>query len=123
MPCMATIVGDINRLKIRVFVEEMPQHSLYQVDLMVYPSAAESLMMEIAKKKRSHLVVLLLMPQHYVGNSRHLNGSQAMRIRQLKKLGYKVMLVDAVTAGKLFVMPGKLQEYLQRQYDKALADK
>lgn len=123
LPFMATIVGDINRIRNRVFIEEMPQHALYQVDLMVYPSAAESLMMEISKQKRSHLLVLIQLPQHYVGNKKHLNGRQAMRIRQFKKLGYKVMLVDAVTVRKLLVMPAKLQEYLQQSYDKALVDK
>ena len=49
----------------------------------------------------------------------HLMGSQTMRIRLLKMMGFKVMTVKLQLASQLLVHPRKLREYLQEQYREA----
>ena len=49
-----------------------------------------------------------------------LLGHQAMRERQLKKLGYKVMHVNYSEVNKLLVVPSRLNNYLKSKYDEAL---
>ena len=49
-----------------------------------------------------------------------LLGQQAMRERQLKKLGYKVMHVNYSEVNKLLVVPSRLSDYLKSKYDEAL---
>ena len=46
-------------------------------------------------------------------------GSQTMRIRLLKMMGFKVMTVKLQLASQLLVHPRKLREYLQEQYREA----
>ena len=50
----------------------------------------------------------------------HLLGQQAMRERQLKKLGYKVMHVNLSKVNKLLVVPSTLRNYLKTKYDEAI---
>ena len=49
----------------------------------------------------------------------HLMGSQTMRVRLLKMMGFKVMTVKLQLASQLLIHPGKLREYLQEQYREA----
>ena len=42
-----------------------------------------------------------------------------MRIRQLRKMGFKVMVVDYSQASRLQVHPKQLREYLQECYMEA----
>ena len=46
-------------------------------------------------------------------------GSQTMRIRLLKMMGFKVMTMKLQLASQLLVHPRKLREYLQEQYREA----
>ena len=43
-----------------------------------------------------------------------------MRVRQLKLMGFHVMTVKMEEASPLLMHPGKLREYLQRQYRTAM---
>lgn len=46
-------------------------------------------------------------------------GSQTMRVRLLKMMGFKVMMVKLQLASQLLIHPRKLREYLQEQYREA----
>jgi len=129
MHSLGSIIGDVKRIGMAVDVPGMCKNSLYTVDLLilpsdlvVYASVAESMlkMGRIATKNQHLTAVLIHTPEHYERNQVHLLGQQAMRERQLKKLGYKVMHVNYSEVNKLLVVPSALNEYLKKQYDKAL---
>jgi len=120
MDPMADVVGDITRLGKKVVLSSLPLHPLYVVDLMVYPSHAASLLkFGFNTNNNSNVAVLVLMPEHYDQSGEHLVGSQAMRIRQLTIMGFKVMCVNMQMANKLMMHPKKLREYLQKLYTEA----
>ena len=116
-------------LGMHVEVPGMCRNSLYVVDflilpsdLMIYASVAESMLKlgKLATKNQHLTAVLVHTPEHYEQSQTHLLGHQAMRARQLKKLGYKVMHVNYSEVNKLIVVPSRLNEYLQKKYDEAL---
>ena len=54
--------------------------------------------------------------EHYDRTQTHLTGPQAMRMRHLKKMGFKVMELNYQEIGKLRKDPLKLREYLYKKY-------
>jgi len=121
---LADVVGDISRLGQSVVLSNLPLHPLYIVDLMVYPTHAASLVrFGIHTNNSSNVAVLVLTPEHYDRSGEHLVGSQAMRIRHLTLMGFKVMCVIMQMANKLMMHPKKLREYLQKLYMEACKTK
>jgi len=121
---MADVVGDITRLGQSVVLSNLPLHPLYIVDLMVYPTHAASLVrFGIHTNNSSNVAVLVLTPEHYDRSGDHLIGSQAMRIRHLTLMGFKVMCINMLMANKLMMHPKKLREYLQKLYLEACKTK
>jgi len=117
---LADIVGDMSRLGRSVVLSSLPLHHLYKADIMIYPSQAASLLRFGFKTNNSANVALLVMvPDHYDRTGENLLGPQVMRIRQLKLMGFKVMVVNYATASKLQVHPKQLREYLQDCYTAA----
>ena len=57
---------------------------------------------------------------HLFRSGKHLMGSQTMRVRLLKMMGFKVMTVKLQLASQLLLHPRKLREYLQEQYREAI---
>ena len=51
-------------------------------------------------------------PDHYDHTGRHLLGMQAMRVRHLKKVGFKVVQVEYSKIMRAQKVPGKLREVL-----------
>merc|ERR1712128_9695 len=117
MDPMADVVGDITRVGKSVVLSSLPLHPLYVVDLMVYPTHAASLLkFGINTKNNGIVAVLILAPEHYDHSGDYLVGSQAMRIRQLSVMGFKVMCVNMQMANKLMMHPKQLREYFQKLY-------
>eukprot|EP00092_Neocalanus_flemingeri_P083580 GFUD01104916.1.p1 GENE.GFUD01104916.1~~GFUD01104916.1.p1 ORF type:complete len:670 (-),score=227.02 GFUD01104916.1:82-2091(-) len=117
---MADVVGDFSRLGKSVVLSSLPLHPLYIVDLMVYPTHAASLLrFGFRTNNSNNVAVLVLTPEHYDQTGEHLVGSQAMRVRQLTIMGFKVMCVNMQMANKLMMHPKKLREYLQKLYTDA----
>jgi len=120
MDPLADVVGDITRLGKRVILSSLPLHPLYVVDLMVYPTHAASLLQfGFNTNNSSNVAVLVMTPEHYDRSGEHLVGSQAMRVRQLTIMGFKVMCVNMQMANKLMMHPKQLREYLQKLYTEA----
>jgi len=114
---LADVVGDITRIGKSVVLSSLPLHPLYIVDMMVYPTHAASLLrFGINTKNNGNVAVLILTPEHYDRTGEHLVGSQAMKVRQLRIMGFKVMLVNMQTVNKLMMHPKQLREYLQTLY-------
>ena len=117
---MADVVGDITRVGKSVVLSSLPLHPLYVVDMMVYPTHAASLLkFGVNTKNNGNVAVLILAPEHYDHSGDHLVGSQAMRVRQLSVMGFKVMCVNMQMANKLMMHPKQLREYLQKLYTAA----
>lgn len=73
-----------------------------------------------SRENAKNIIVLIHPPEHYDITGSHLVGRQAMRVRQMKKLGFKVMEVDYSIAKKLLMVPHKLTSYLSEQFDAAV---
>jgi Xaa-Pro dipeptidase len=118
---LADVVGDVTRLGRLVVLTALPLHPLYVVELMVYPSHSASLLrFGRSTNNSSNTAVLILAPGHYDRSGKNLVGSQVMRVRHLKLMGFKVMLVKLSQASQLLMHPKELREYLQQQYQEAL---
>jgi len=121
---LSDVVGDISRLGKQVVLASLPLHPLYIVDIMIYPSHAASLLrFGFRTNNSSNVAVLVMTPEHYDRTGHHLLGPQALRIRHLKLMGFKVMLVNMNTANKLMMNPANLKEYLQKLYLDTLSAK
>jgi len=120
-PLADVIGGDVTRLGRLVVLSSLPLHPLFIVDLMIYPSHAASLnRFGFKTNNSSNTAVLILTPEDYDRSGKHLMGSQTMRVRLLKMMGFKVMTVKLQLASQLLLHPRKLREYLQEQYREAI---
>jgi len=119
---LADIIGDISRLGKSVVLSNLPLHPAYVVDVMIYPSRTASLAKFGLRTNNNSLntALLILAQESYDRTGKHLLGPQAMRIRHLKLMGFKIMIVNMNTANKLMVNPSGLKNYLQKQYLEAL---
>jgi hypothetical protein len=118
---LGNVVGDVQRIGRAVVLSQLPLNPLYIADMMVYPSVAASLMkFGLATKNNRQTTIVLIHPEeHYDLEKSNLVGRQSMRVRHLKKMGFRVMEIDYSLAKRLIVMPAKLREYLGQEYDKA----
>ena len=64
------------------------------------------------------IAVLIHTPDHYDHSGSHLLGMQAMRVRHLKKVGFKVMEVEYAKIMRAQKVPGKLREVLATELQK-----
>ena len=115
---MADVVGDIKRIGKSVVLTSLPLNPIYVVELMVYPSVAASLMRFGFRSNNNTAIttVVIHTPEHYVRTGSHLIGQQAMRIRHLKKMGFRVMELNYDEVYKLRKDPKRLREHLSRKY-------
>ena len=68
------------------------------------------------------VAVLIHKPDHYLrGDRTKLKGVQAMRVRQLKRMGFKVMQLDSGDIGRRRMCPETLNELLKEKYYEALS--
>ena len=108
---------DISRIGKSTILASLPLHPLYLVDLMIYPTHAASLLkFGFNTNNSNNIAVLIHTPEHYDRAGEHLIGSQAMRVRHLNLMGFKVMCINMQTANKLIMHPKQLREYLQKLY-------
>ena len=111
------MVGDIRRISQSVVLSSLPLHPLYLVDMMIYPSHAASLTrFGFQTNNTSNVAVLINTPEHYDRSGQHLVGSQAMRVRQLNVMGFRVMNINMAKVNKLMMHPNKLRDHLQSLY-------
>lgn len=115
---MADVVGDIKRIGKSVVLASLPLNPIYVVELMVYPSVAASLLRFGFRSNNNKAIttVVIHIPEHYDRKGSHLIGQQAMRIRHLKKMGFRVMELNYDEVYKLRKDPKMLREHLSRKY-------
>jgi len=117
-------VGDIKRVGKQVVLASLPLNPLYVVDLMVYPSVAASLMrFGFRSNNNKDIITVIIHPQeHYDRTGKHLIGQQAMRLRHLKKMGFRIIELDYDECYKLRKHPNKLREHLSKKYYRVIKE-
>lgn len=114
---MADVVGDVKRIGKSVVLSSLPLNPIYIVDIMIYPSVAASLLRFGLRTNNNQITAIVIHPpEHYNRTQEHLIGPQAMRIRHLKKMGFKVMELNYQEISKLRKDPLKLREHLYKKY-------
>ena len=119
---LGNIIGDVKRIDTNVLLSGMVNHRIYVADLIIYSSVGASLLRfgtSTFQKNSQVTVILIHPPNHYVQAENILIGREVMRIRQMKKMGFRVMNVQYTRVNKLLPIPLKLQEYLQDEYKNA----
>ena len=122
---MADIVGDIKRIGKSVVLSSLPLNPIYVVDMMIYPSVAASLLRFGFRSNNNKDITTIVIhpPEHYDRTGKNLIGHQAMRIRHLKKMGFRIMELKYSDLYKLKKEPRKLREHLSSKYYEALRNK
>jgi len=117
---LSEVVGDMRKLSTSTVLSNLPLHPLYVVDMMIYPSHAASLSrFGINTNNSSNVAVLVHPPEHYDMTGEHLIGSQAMRVRHLAHMGFKVMSINMSRVNKLLMKPEKLKQFIKTAYNDA----
>jgi len=115
---LGDVLGDVKRVNICQSLMSLPS-SIYVCDLLIYPSAAASLLRFGLRTDNSQCIAVLIhTPDHYDHSGSHLLGMQAMRVRHLKKVGFKVMEVEYAKIMRAQKVPGKLREVLATELQK-----
>lgn len=121
---LADVIGDVKRIGKRVVLSSLPLNPLYIIDLMIYPSVGASVLRFGFRTNNSQNIAILLHPrEHYDQSGEHLVGMQAMRKRQLVRMGFKVMEFRVDALSKLKVNPRQLHEVLSQAYAKVMNEK
>jgi len=114
---MGEILGDYSRIGTQVLLSSLPLHPSFCVDVMIYPTRAESLLRFGFKTENSSNIALLIhLPEHFDRKRKHLIGSQVMRIRHLRTMGFRVMTVEYNKVAYLTVNKKYLKDYLEERY-------
>lgn len=113
---LGEVIGDVNRIELYVKLPQLP----LTVDMMIYPSRAASFLKFGFSQENSRCVAVLIhTTEHYDQSGQHLTGLQAMRVRNLKTLGFKVMQLKHKTVSRLRQDPTNLGKVLLESYEKA----
>ena len=92
--------------------------------MVIYPSSGASLTrLGFNTNNSSSVAVLVHPPEHYDRFGEHLVGSQAMRVRQLTAMGFRVMSSNMSQVNRLVMHPDKLRDHLQELYKKVITAK
>ncbi|XP_058805651.1 FAST kinase domain-containing protein 5, mitochondrial isoform X1 [Phymastichus coffea] len=118
---LARFANEDEAISERVLVDELSNSQLYLVHAVIHKRAAASAPLSrldrFSANRRGTTAVLLLLPEHYCWNSTELTGQQAMKVRHLTKLGFRVALLDCRTLLALRERPAEaLREYLTRSF-------
>lgn len=102
-------------------LQHLPVHELYLVDAIFHPCGMGNIFsLNTMKERNINIAVLVLLPEFFNSTGEHLIGSQAMRIRHLRRLGLRVVTLRFDTLYKLKVHPAALEKYLVERMKQAL---
>lgn len=102
-------------------LQHLPVNELYLVDAIFHPCGMGNIFsLNTMKERNINIAVLILLPEYFNSTGEHLIGSQAMRIRHLRRLGMRVVTLRFDTLYKLKVHPAELNKYLVERMHQAL---
>jgi len=114
---LGELLEDYSRIGHQVVLSSLPLHASFIVDLMIYATRSEALLrFGFKTENSSNIAVLIHLPEHYDRNKSNLIGSQVMKIRHLRTMGFRVMTVDYEAANKIRGNANQLKEYVEQRY-------
>ncbi|XP_076645738.1 FAST kinase domain-containing protein 3, mitochondrial-like isoform X1 [Halictus rubicundus] len=115
---LASLVGGEQRLSKNVILNRLPTISFYILDILIHPFVESSPVLHLSgQQKNTNTAVLIYLPEYYCRNTRRLIGSQIMRKRHIRKLGFRVMTLDYVILQEVWSESDKLSSYLLKSLD------
>lgn len=110
------IAGDETSFTLSTQPKQMPYHTLYTIDILFHP-AGWNLLLSLNKlrDRNTFVAALIHLPEDYDSSQQHLTGSQQMRIRHLRKIGFKVVSLKYSTLAKLAIHRKELYNYYVQQ--------
>ncbi|XP_076548608.1 uncharacterized protein LOC143306101 isoform X1 [Osmia lignaria lignaria] len=111
---LASLIGGDKKLSKNVILNQLPVINFYVLDIVIHPRIVSSSVFHLnsGQKKNINTAVLIYLPEYYCRNTRFLIGPQIMRKRQIKKLGFRVMVLDYTTLQEVWNQCDKLSSYL-----------
>ncbi|XP_076387316.1 uncharacterized protein LOC100883245 isoform X1 [Megachile rotundata] len=111
---LASLIGGDKKLSKNVILNQLPIINFYVLDILIHPHVVSNSVfhLNLEQKKNVNTAVLIYLPEYYCRNTRHVIGPQIMRKRQIKKLGFRVMILDYITLQELWNQSNKLSTYL-----------
>ena len=110
---LSDIAGDSQRVILSVPLKGFPSADLYKIDAVIEKVTQDSDTSEV-----SHLYALLIHPpEHYNITQTNLIGSQAMKVRHLKREGYRVVHLNLDALNSYYKNPKKVKSYIIRQIE------
>lgn len=118
---LVKLAGDKEKLSKQVTLNKLLTPKLYMLDALIHkkPKSEPILELDLTEEKNENTAVLIMLPHYYCWNSTELIGQQAMKIRHLRKMGFRVMLLDFQNLQSLHSQPDKLEKYLNHTFKTA----
>lgn len=113
---ISKVAGGDDQFSKSVILSNVPFNELFIVDILLHPPGLGNVFnFNTKKNKNIHVAVLVHLPEHLDSSGEYLNGLQSMRIRNLRKLGMKVVTLNYSTILKLKMHPKELVNYLVKR--------
>lgn len=120
-PYMEKIAGGSDRSTNSVIIGKLPTNNMYIIDILIHPPGlAKFFQYSVLKDKNVNIAILILLPEYFDHKGEHLCGSQVMRIRHFRRLGFKVVTFKYGEVSKRLLLPNQLEEYLSERIKCAL---
>lgn len=115
------IAGGDTSFTLTTIPNQLPYNSLYTIDILFHPAGWNLLRSYNKLRDRNIFVAALIhLPEHYDASQTYLLGEQQMRIRHLRKIGFKVVSLQYSMLAKLCIHRKELHDYYVEQMRKAL---
>ncbi|XP_063703123.1 FAST kinase domain-containing protein 3, mitochondrial-like [Culicoides brevitarsis] len=118
---LADIAGGPECFSKSVVLYQLPVNELYIIDALFHPKGMGNMWnFNIRKERNIHVAVLVHIPEYYDSTGEYLIGPQVMRIRQMRKMGMRVVTLQYDTLARLKMYPKDLRKYLVNRMREAL---
>ncbi|XP_043278043.1 uncharacterized protein [Venturia canescens] len=113
---LSKISGGDDKLSRAVMIGQLSMIDLYTLDILIHPRSINTSIFPITNDNENiKTAVLIHLPEHYCHNTNNLIGPQEMRIRHLKKLGFRVVALNYMTILALRNSPKGISDYITRK--------
>lgn len=115
------IAGGEKSFTLTTIPNQLPYSALYTIDILFHPAGWNLLLSYNKLRDRNTFVAALIhLPEHYDSSQTYLLGEQQMRVRHLRRIGFKVVSLQYSILAKLCRHRKELHEYYVEQMRKVL---
>lgn len=119
MDILTVIAGGKTSYSTCCMPHQLPQCSLYTIDVLLHPPGFSLLNYNKIKDRNVLVAALIHLPEHYDASETYLVGEQQMRIRHFRHIGLKVVSLQYTQLTKLSMHRKELYEYIVEQMKQA----